>query len=161
MVEVALNGATEQERTVEAELGDRALELLRGCRGRGGGERREALKPLRVGVHELGDTVVRLDLQAGGLVRRKVVQAGRGERDHLDVQPRLVHRPDPALSDLAQPLPQLPRRGAGPRVLARAGVEPAPRREDLLGDEVLLSADRLHLGARLLAAIQVVALRYR
>ena len=80
-----------------------------------------------------------------GLVRRKIVEAGRGERDHLDVQPRLVHRRDPALSHLAQPLPHLPRRDAGPRVLARGGVEPAPRRDDLVGDQVLLGADRLHV----------------
>src|ERR1039458_5427387 len=151
MVEVALTGAAEEEGAVEAELGDGALELLRGCGRRGGGESGEALEPVRVGVHELGDAVVRLDLQAGGLVGQKVVQAGRGERDHLDVQPRLVHRRDPALSDLAEPLPHLPRRGAGPRVIARAGVEPAPRRDDLLGDKVLLGADRLHLGAYLLS----------
>ena len=151
VVEVALTGAAEEQGTVEAELGDRALELLRGCGGRGGGEGGEALEPVRVGVHELGDAVVRLDLQAGGLVGREVVQAGRGERDHLDVEPRLVHRRDPALSDLAEPLAQLPRRDAGPRVIARGGVEPAPRRHDLVGDEVLLGADRLHLSACLLS----------
>ena len=77
---------------------------------------------------------------------RKVVQARRGERDHLDVKSGLVHRRDPTLTDLTQPLPHLPRRYAGPRVLARSGVEPVPRRDDLVGDEVLLSADRLHLG---------------
>jgi hypothetical protein len=115
--------------------------------GGGGGEGGEALEPVWAGVHELGDAVVGLDLQAGGLAGRKVVEAGRGKRDHLDVEPCIVHRRDPAVSDLAQPIPHLPRRGAGPRILAGEGVEPAPRREDLVGDEVLLSADRLHLGA--------------
>ena len=33
---------------------------------RASGERREALEPVGVGGHELGDAVVRLDLQAGG-----------------------------------------------------------------------------------------------
>ncbi len=79
MVEVALTGAAEQEGTVEAEIGDRALELLRSCHGRGGREGGEALEPVRVGVHELGDAVVGLDLEAGGHVGGKVVQAGRGE----------------------------------------------------------------------------------
>src|ERR1700756_4997730 len=72
-------------------------------------------------------------------------EAGRGEQDPLDVDPRLVHRRDPALSDLAQPLPQLPRRGAGPRVIARGEVKPAPCRDDLVGDEMLFGANRLHL----------------
>jgi hypothetical protein len=77
MVEVALTGAAEQQRTVEAELGDRALKLLRGGGRRGGGKGREALKPVRVGVYELGDAVVGLDLQAGGLLGRKVMQPWR------------------------------------------------------------------------------------
>ena len=105
VVEVAIAGSTEEQGTVEAELGYRALELLRGCGGRGGGEGGEALEPVRARVHELGDAIVRLDLQAAGLLRRKAVQAGRGERDHLDVKTRLVHRRDSALSDLAEPLP--------------------------------------------------------
>jgi hypothetical protein len=35
MVEVALAGAAEEHGTVEAESGDRALELVCGCRGGG------------------------------------------------------------------------------------------------------------------------------
>ena len=145
VVEIAFAGAAEDQGTVEAELGDRALKLLRGCGRCREGERGEALEPIRVGVHQRGDTVVRVDLQAGGLPRRKTVEARRGEREHLDVEACLVHRRDPALSDFAQPLRHLPPGSVRRRVLAPIGVKPAPRGDDLVGHEMLLSADRLHL----------------
>ena len=144
VVEVALAGSAEEQRAVQAERDDRALELLCGRRGRRGCERREALEPVRMGVHELGDAVVCLDLQMRGLGGRKVVQTGRGERDHLNIQARLVHRRDPALPDLAEPLPDVPLGRAGPRVRSRGGGEAAPGRQDLVGHEMLLSSDRLH-----------------
>ena len=78
---------------------------------------------------------------------KQVVQPGRGKAEWLHVQPRLVHSRDAALPGLAQPLPHLPWRNACPRVSARGRVEPTPRRDDLVGHEVLLSADRFHRNA--------------
>jgi hypothetical protein len=131
----------------EAELRDRPLELLR-CRGRRrSGERGEALESIRARAHKLGDAIVRLDLQVRARLGRQALQAGRGERQHLHVQPRRVHGRDPTLADLVEPFAELSRRRGRLRVLARAGIEPAPRGHDLVGQQVLLRADGLHLGA--------------
>ncbi len=144
MVEVALTGAAEHQRAVESELGHRSLELLRGGAGRGRGQGGEALEAVGVAVYELGDAIVGLDLQPGGRVGRQVVQARRGEREHLDVQSGLVHGGDPSRSDLTKPLADVSRRDAGRRV---GGLLPVPRRQDVVGDEMFLGADRSHRSA--------------
>ena len=145
VVEVALTGAAEQEGTVEAELGDRALELLRGCGGRGRGEGGEALEA-GPGWRSRARRCGRSSRPAGGWPR----SAGRLCRPGEVSEITWTSSPASSIAAIRRSptsrsrSPSLSGRDAGPRVLTRRRVEPAPRRDDLVGDEVLLGADRLH-----------------
>ena len=118
--------------------------LARGLRGGGRAEHRESLQSVRAAAHRLGDQVVGRRLQRGGIGRREAVQAGRRERQHLDVHADPVHRREPVGVEVPKTTVELAflSRAFG-RVLPLR-VERAPGVERGVGCQVFFEGDDVH-----------------
>src|SRR6266480_1230406 len=100
-------GRSVHHRTLEAQLGDRALELVRRRFRVGGGKRGEAGEAVRVRTHRLVQAVVRALCERD---RGRCVETLRRRgtvRDHLNVDPGFVHLPDAQRAQVVQPPAQL------------------------------------------------------
>ena len=97
-------GAPVQHRATEAQLGDRALQFLSGSFRRGRRDGGKGLEALRIAVDDLGEGVVRLACDGHGVLCRKVLHAGRGEGQDLDVDALVVHVGQAPIGDVPQPL---------------------------------------------------------
>jgi hypothetical protein len=97
----AAGGAIE-ESAVEAEAGDAALQLRR-CRGGSlQGKRSKSPKKGGMGAHRLGHFVIDVAGQRTCRIRIERIEAHRGERQHLEIDPGLVHVGDPAGTDVEE-----------------------------------------------------------
>jgi hypothetical protein len=97
----AIGGAIE-ESAVEAEAGDTALQLRR-CRG--GSLQSKRCKPAEtfgMGAHSLGEFIIDVAGQRTGRIRIESIETHRGEREYLEIDPRLVHVGDPAGTDVEE-----------------------------------------------------------
>ena len=101
--------------TLEAELGDRALELVGRGLGIGGGERCKGGKPIRVGSHRFIKPVVGAARQWHCGLAVELLQPRHRMRQHLQIDAGLVHLPQ---SQFAEIVEALHRRRCGDRVQA-------------------------------------------
>ncbi len=102
-------GQPVDERPLEAEPGDGALELVgRGLRV-GGRDRGKGGKPVGMGAHRLGQSVIGAARKADRHLGVHLLQAGIGVRQHLKIDAGLVHLLQPQRADIVEPLDQ-PRR---------------------------------------------------
>jgi hypothetical protein len=81
---------------VEAEARDAALQLRR-CRGGSlQGKRRKTAKTFWMGAHSLGEFIIDVAGQRTGRIGIERIETYRGEREYLEIDPRLVYVGDPA-----------------------------------------------------------------
>ena len=90
--------------TLEPELGDAALELVGGRRRIGGRQRGEGGKPARVCLDGGMEPIVDAAGQIGSDVLRELLGRRRAVREHLDVDPDLVHLLDAQFTEIEQAL---------------------------------------------------------
>jgi hypothetical protein len=102
VVQVASPGVPVDQRPLEAILTDRALQLL--CGGLRGGRRQrgEPGEAIRIAPHRLREEVVRLTSERYRLCCLKLLNARKGQRQHLHIDACGVHRRDPAAAEIAQ-----------------------------------------------------------
>src|ERR1035437_10241396 len=95
IVKKQTTGRAVEESTVEAEAGDAALQLRR-CRG--GSLQGKRCKPAEtggMGTHRLGEFIIDVAGQRTGRIGIERIETHRGEREYLEIDPRLVHVGDP------------------------------------------------------------------
>jgi hypothetical protein len=89
------------QRALEAILTDRALQLL--CGGFRGGRRQrgEPSEAIRMAPHRLPEDVVCLTGERYRLCRLELLDARKGQRQHLYIDACGVHGRDPAVAEIA------------------------------------------------------------
>jgi hypothetical protein len=138
VVEEATGRVAVDHRAEEAELADRALELVRRGRGIGGRQRGKAREAVGVLAHRRREDVVGVACQRHRGCGVEVLHARRGVADDLQIDPRGVHRRDPPLAEVGEV-------GAEGRVGAGVGIaQRADRLRDRGRPEVLLQGDDAH-----------------
>ena len=142
VVEIVPERVRVHQRTTEAELRHRALQLDGRLRRILEGESSEPGEPVRVRGDCAGQQVV--DRPGGGHRHAGVglrLDTGRVQREHLQVETRRVHGLQPLTGQVKQ---------AAGRVLPHGGLgDPLGRRavvRELRSDEVFLDTDRAHPG---------------
>jgi len=102
IVKKQTTGRAIEESTVEAEAGDAALQFRR-CRG--GSLQSKRCKPAEmfgVGAHSLGEFIIDVAGQRTGRIGIERIEAHCGEREYLEIDPKLVHVGDPAGADVEE-----------------------------------------------------------
>lgn len=97
----AISGAIE-ESTVKAEAGDAALQFRRGRRGCLQGKRRKPAESGRMGAHCLGEFVIDVAGQRTRRIRIERIEAHCSEREHLEIDPSIVHVGDSTGTDVEE-----------------------------------------------------------
>lgn len=143
VVEITLAGPTEHHGSAQAELPDCSAQLVGGRLRVRRRQHRETLEALWVSPHHLRDEVVGLPSKLHRQVGFQALQAGRGQREDLNVDPDLVHALQAQIAEIEETLLDLTPVVVGDRVVVVPGVQSCPRARDLGCEEVLLERDDL------------------
>ena len=141
MVEMALARAATEQRALEAELSDGAFQLAGSGLGIGSGQSGEALKAVGAACARLGNEIIHATSRLNCVARRKIVQAGRGEGEHLHVHALLIHQRQTALAQVGQAGPGLAAVGNGRHGIMR-GRRGRPCLAHLGWEDVLFDCDQ-------------------
>ena len=143
MIEVPVARSAAKQRALQAQFANRPFQFARRCvrvrRGQGG----EALETVRMARACFGDQIVdalrHLDRGLGG----KIVEPGRGQRQHLDIHALRVHQVQPAFAEVGKASSILAAVGDGGDWIVR-GWRGSPRVADERREDMLFDRDQAH-----------------
>jgi len=95
-------GEAVDHRTLEAELCDGALKFIGGRLRVGRRQDAECGKTLRIGFHNIGQTIIGLAGQAHRRLRFHFLRAGRAVRQHLHINTGVIHFLDAQIGNVLQ-----------------------------------------------------------